>query len=79
MEAYKTNMLMWGLFMASSMKAAIHLGPRHTDNFEVYKNSEFEDIESLFNITKKLLSENSEIRNVNSIDSTSLFMDKWQL
>ena len=54
------------------MKAAIHLDLRHTDNLEVCKNSEFEDIESLFNITKKLISENSETLNVNSIESTSL-------
>ena len=38
---------------------------------EVSKNSEFEDIESLFNITKKLVSENSDIRNVNYMDTTS--------
>ena len=46
-EAYKTNMLIWEWFMTSSMKAAIHLDARHTENLEVSKNSEFEDIESL--------------------------------
>ena len=57
--------------MTSSRKAAIHLGPRHTENLDVSKNSEIEDIESLFIMTKKLFLENSEIRNVNCLDSTS--------
>ena len=35
-------------------------GIRDIENLEVSKNSEFLDIESLFNITKKLVSENSD-------------------
>ena len=31
------NGLIWGLFMSSSMKAAVHLGPNYTENLEVYK------------------------------------------
>ena len=37
MQAYKTNELMWRMFMTSSMKAAIHLGPNYVSNSEVYK------------------------------------------
>ena len=51
MAAYKTNVLLWGVFMSSSMKAAIHLGP----NYLMYKNTNFEEIESLFNINQKLI------------------------
>ena len=61
------------------MKAAVHLDPRHTDNGEVCQNSEFEDIESLFNVTTKLVSENSETLNVNSIESTSLSFTRSRL
>ena len=43
-EAMKTNVLMWRLFMSSSMKASIHLGPKYTENLEVYKNTDFEEI-----------------------------------
>ena len=60
---------MWGLFMTSSMNAVIHLEPRHAENLEVHKNSRFEEIQSLFDITKKLILENQEILNVNSIGS----------
>ena len=72
MEALKTNVLIWRMFMSSSMKAAIHLGPNCLANLEVYKNTNFEDIQSLFNITQKLTLEHSEeILNVNTIHSTS--------
>ena len=58
--------------MSSSMKAAIHLGPNYTENLEVYKNSNFEEIQNLFNITQKLVLEHSEgILNVNTIEGAS--------
>ena len=46
--------------MASSMKAAIHLGPEFSKNSEMYKNTGFENIENVFNITQKLIEEHSE-------------------
>ena len=36
--------------MSSTMKAVIHFGPNYTDNFEAYKNTNFEEIQSLFGI-----------------------------
>ena len=73
MAALKTNVLIWGMFMSSSVKkAAIHLGPNYVANLEVYKNTNFEEIQSLFNSTQKLILEHSEeILNVNTIESTS--------
>ena len=50
------------------MKAAIHLGPNHLANLEVYKDASFEEIQSLFNITQELILEHSEeTLNVNTI------------
>ena len=46
--------------MSSSMKAAVHLGPNCLVNLEVYKNMNFEEIESFFNITQKLMPEHSD-------------------
>ena len=34
-QAHKTNILIWGLFMSTTMRAAIHLGPNYTDILEV--------------------------------------------
>ena len=42
------------------MKAAIHLRPNYLRNSEINKNAKFEEIESLFNITEKLVMEHSE-------------------
>ena len=72
MQAYKTNVLICGMFMSSSMKAAIHFGPNYFANLEVYKNTNFEEIESLFNITLNLILEHSEeTLNVKPLESSS--------
>ena len=60
MIAYKTNILTWRLFLASSMKAAIHLGPDLLTNSEIYKNTKFEKNGVYFNTTQKLIKEHSE-------------------
>ena len=58
--------------MSSPMKAAIPLGPNYMANLEVYKNTNFEEIQSFLNITQKLiLLYSDEILNVNTIHSTS--------
>ena len=68
MEAEKTSISIWTLFMVSSMQAALHMEPSHTENLDVFKTSEIENIESLFNITSKMIRENSEITNVSSLE-----------
>ena len=79
-EKIKTNVLIWRMFMSSSMKAAIHLGPNYLTNQEVHKNTNFEEIQSLFNITqKKVLDHSEEILNVNTIERTSLSWTKSTL
>ena len=59
-EAIKTSVLMWGLFMSSATKAVIHLGPNYTENLEVFKNTNFEEIQSSFGITQRLMLEHSD-------------------
>ena len=55
---WKNNILVWRLFMTSSMKAAIH--------------SKFENIENVFNITQKFIKEHSEeFLNVKTLDYQS--------
>ena len=66
------------MFMSSSVKAAIHLGPNYLANLEVYKNTNFEEIQSLFNITQKMrLGLSQEILNVQTIESTSPHKQKY--
>ena len=72
MAALKTDVLIWGMFMASSMRVAIHLGPNYLVNLKVHKTTNFDEIQSLFNITQNLILEHSkEILNVYTIDSAS--------
>ena len=87
MDSYQNKVLAWRMFMTSSMKAAIHLGQDFLENSEIYKNTKFENIENVFNITQKLLKEHSEeILNVKPLDHSpswtrsTLFNDnviKW--
>ena len=72
MEAYKTNVLIWRMFMSLSMKAANHRVPNYLTIVEIYKNTNFEKIESLFDITQKMAMEHSEeILNVRWLESSS--------
>ena len=59
MDAYKTDVLRWRMFMTSSMTAAIHLGPKFKSNSDIYKSTKFEDIESVLSITQNLEKEHS--------------------
>ena len=73
MDAYKTNVFIWGLFLTSSMIAAIHLWPNYVSNSEIYKNTKFENIENVFNITQNLIQEHSEeILNAKCLEYSSL-------
>ena len=84
----KTNILIWGLFMSASMRAAVHLRQNYTEIMAVFKNVFVEEIMYLFSITQRLVLENSEeIVNVKVIDSndpswiktkiTNLQVIKW--
>ena len=60
------------MFKSSSTKAAIHLGSNYFANLKFHKNTNVEEIQSVSNITQKLILEHSEeILNVNTIDSAS--------
>ena len=62
------------------MKAAIQLGPDYTVNLEVYKNTNFGEIQSLFSITQKLMATHSEeILNVKPIESTAPLLTRSTL
>ena len=51
--------------MSTPMKAAIHLGPNNSEILEVYKNTNFEEIQNLFGIAQKLVWDHpDEILNV---------------
>ena len=71
-EALKTSVLIWGLFMSTTMKAT-HLGPNYGEKYGSKQEHELRGIQNLFDITQKLiLHHQSEILNVTTIVWTSL-------
>ena len=53
-------------------ESSLHLGPNYLAILDTYKNTNFEEIQNLFNITQKLILENSEENlNVHTIHSSS--------
>ena len=53
-EALKTNVLIWGSLMSTSMKAAIHMGQNCNETLEVYRNTNLEELQNLFHFTQEL-------------------------
>ena len=52
-EALKTNVLIWGLPMSTTTNVTIHLKPKYIENLEVYRNTNFEELQNLFDIAQK--------------------------
>ena len=69
-EALKTDVLIRGLFMSTTTKAAVHLRPNYTDNLKLYRNTNFEELPNLFDITQMLIHHQAEMLNVSPIDWT---------
>ena len=47
------------------------MDPNYAKNLEIFKNSEFENIESLFNVMNMMIARNSEIKNLFPEDSAN--------
>ena len=75
----KMHIWIWTRFMASSMQAALHMDPSYEMKYELFKNSEFENIKGLFGITRMMIEGNSEIKNVFLADVASSLWEKHVL
>ena len=49
-DSYRNNVLAWGLFMTSSMKAANHLGRSFQENLEITQKLMKEQLEEILNV-----------------------------
>ena len=64
----KVIVLVWGVFMSSTMKAAVHLGQNLNDNLVTNRNS-FQELKTLLDITQMLiLYQDFDILNVSTIE-----------
>ena len=65
----EVNVLIWGLLMSTTMRAAMHLGENYKDNLFTCRNTNHEALKALFDITQKLiLNQNHEIMHVSTIE-----------
>ena len=71
MDSEKMHISIWTLFMASWTQAALNMDPNYAKNLKIFKNSEFENIESLFNVTNMMIAGNSKIKNIFPKDSAN--------
>ena len=56
------NAMTWRIFMSATMKAAVHLGQDNLENLRTTKNTDFEQVKTLFDISQRLiLEQKSEI------------------
>ena len=53
----KTYVLIWGLFVSTTMKASVHLGPDYNENLTGHRNTNFEELKTLFDITQRSILE----------------------
>ena len=68
------------IVMESSMKAALNLGKDFVKNSEIHLNTKFENVESVFDITQKLIQEQSgEILIVECLRYSSPSWERWIL
>ena len=67
-EVLKTNALIWGFIMLTTMKASVHIGPNYNENLVACRNTNFKELRTLFDITQRLILEHAfEILNVATI------------
>ena len=55
----RTNVLIWGLFMSTTMKSAVRLGREYQQKLIARRNTNLEEIKTLFDITLRLIVEKS--------------------
>ena len=76
----KTNVLIRGSFLSTSMKAAVHFGPNYNEIVEVYRNTNFEELKNLFDIILRLILEHeAEMLNVSPNDWTAPSWTRYTL
>ena len=55
------DLAIWRMFMNTTLRAAVHLGEDYDTNLRYAKNHLWKSLEQLFNETKRLISDQSEI------------------
>ena len=83
MEDLDVNAAIWGMFMNTTLQAAVHLGQDYDQNLRFVKNHFWSSWNKLFKETEKMIKDQKEITGVSMIDygdytwsATSLLCDR---
>ena len=72
MEDLDVNMAIWGIFLNTTLQAAVHFGQDYEVNLRFVKNHLWNSVEQLFNETGRLIRDQTEITGVTTIDFKEL-------
>ena len=72
MDDLDVNMAIWGIFLNTTLQATVHLGQDYDTYLRFVKNHLWNSVGQLFNENEKLISEQTEITGVSTIDFKEL-------
>ena len=68
MKILHVNTTIWGIYMSVTLQAAVHLGKDYTENLRSTKNQPKKSLRQLFQVTERLITEQTEITGHTTID-----------
>ena len=77
MEQVNTSLMIWGLFVTASMRAAVHLRKDYAENLRAAKNTKFSEIKPLFNITWQLILDQED--EILGVSTTGIKLHGWEV
>ena len=68
MENLDANAAIWGIFMSVTLQAAVHHGTDYMDNLRSTRNQSKKSLRQLFQVTRKLLTDQTDITDITTTD-----------
>ena len=68
MKDLDVNTAIWGIFMSVILQAAVHLVEDNTENLRSTKNQHLKSLKQLFQVTERLITDQTEITGLTTID-----------
>ena len=68
MKNLDVNTAIWSIFLSVTLQAAFHFGIDHTENLRSTKNQPKNFLRQLFQVTQKLITDQTEIIGTTTVD-----------
>ena len=69
LDDFDVNTATWGIFMNTTLQAAVHPGQDFSENLGFTKNQLLKSVKQLFQVTEQLIEDQKEISNLTTIDN----------